>query len=217
MKKGIKLVLIVSLLVIGVLCSFGVTNAVIDNPPLLWTTDAAGLGEINEFVVGDDVYLKTADDYVGQPLAPGTYRIYIFRGVINPVVGDDISTYGTPLGLTPLDVETTSNGEFGKPVVAGWATPVLIWPNVPFTPPFDDDDLYTVILDQIKVGVGPSAVAAPNQGKWGLNDYRDDLCTAIPTPPSFHVIPEVAVGTIVVLTAMFGSLGIYTIRKHRNN
>ena len=173
-------------------------------PQRLWTTDVNGLGEIDEFSIGASVYLKTADG--GSPLVPGKYRIWLFKGNIVPLDGWKIpDDFGPEVGLTPLNVTTDSNGRFGV---------VKIW-DIPMDPSLICND-YTVILDQIEVGVGPDAEPAPNQGKWGFEDYRDDLCTAIPTPPSFHVIPEVAFGTIVVLGCMFGGLGIYWVRRKKN-
>lgn len=176
-------------------------------PQNLWTTDNNGLAEINEFSIGTSVYLKTSDTYVGFPLVPGTYRIWLFKGNIIPFNGMIIPTdFGVPLGLTPLEVTTTSEGKFGI---------VKIW-DIPFDPSLICND-YTVVLDQIKIGLGAEAKEAPNQGVWIYGeDYRDDLCTADPTPASFHVIPDVPLGTIMVLASMFGSLGIYMVRRKKN-
>ena len=171
-------------------------------PQRLWTTDILGLGEIDEFSIGGSVYLKTSDDYVGQPLVPGKYRVWLFQGNFIPVDGDVIpDDFGTPVGLTPLEVTTTSEGRFDV---------VKIW-EIPYDPMLICND-YTVILDQIELADGSSA---PNQGVWGDEDYRDDLCTATPTPPSFHVIPEVVLGTILALVGMFGGLGVFMVRRKK--
>lgn len=175
-------------------------------PQRLWTTNSSGLEEFDEFLIGESVYLKTADDFVGTPLVPGKYRIWLFEGNIIPVDGwlipDD---FGIALGLTPLVVTTNAEGRFG---------PVKIW-DIPIDPTLICHN-FTVILDQLEVGLGGEAKVAPNIGVWGDEDYRDDLCTRKPTPPSFHVIPEVALGTIMALVSMFGSLGYYFVRKKRN-
>jgi len=176
-------------------------------PQNLWTTDVNGLKEIDRFLIGASVYLKTSDDYVGFPLVPGKYRVWLFEGNLIPsngmIIPDD---FGTPVGLTPLEVTTTSEGRFD--VVKIWdipQDPSLIYNN------------YTVILDQIEVGLGGDAEPAPNQGVWIYSqDYRDDLCTADPTPASFFVIPDVPLGTIMVLASMFGSLGVYMLRRKKN-
>jgi len=200
-KKPLSLALFSSLILWAYI---GFARGVIDVPARLWTTNAAGLAEINEFWVGDPVYLKTADTYGNYPLQRGSYRVYIFEGNIALADGDPIPGGRTPLGLTPLDVTTDSNGRFG-PVVGDWATPILIWDHANALGEF------TVILDQLTVDGSP----APNVGYWGASqDYRDDLCTAPITPPSFHVISEV--GTIVLLASMFGSLGYIAVRKRKS-
>jgi len=174
-------------------------------PQRLWTTDINGSKEIDKFSIGTSVYLKTSDDYVGSPLVPGKYCVWLFKGNIVPLDGWRIpDDFGPSEGLTPLEVITTSEGRFNV---------TKIW-DIPVDPALICND-YTVILDQLEVGLGPEAKPAPNQGFWGDEDYRDDLCTAIPTPPSFHVIPEVAFGTIVALVSMFGSLGVYVVRRKR--
>ena len=173
-------------------------------PDRLWTTDVNGLVEIEEFSIGSSVYLKTSD--LPSPLVPGKYRIWLFEGNIIPFDGMAIPGGRTHLGVTPpLEVTTDSEGRFG---------PVKIW-DIPMDPDLICND-FSVILDQLEVGLGAEAKAAPNIGKWGGEDYRDDLCTRKPTPPSFHVIPEVAFGTIVVLGCMFGGLGIYWVRRKKN-
>ena len=70
---------------------------------------------------------------------------------------------------------------------------------------------YTIVLDCIILSGYPAGtVGYYNQNE----DYRDDLCTANPTPPSFHVIPEL--GTVALLASMFGSLGYFVVRRKRN-
>jgi len=177
----------------------------VPNPQRLWTTNSSGLAEIDEFLIGSPVYLKTADDFVGTPLIPGKYRIWLFNGNIIPVEGWLIpSDFGAPWGLTDFEVFTNSSGRFG---------PVKLW-DIPVDPTLICHN-FTVVLDQLEVGLGGEAKVAPNIGVWGVEDYRDDLCTRRPTPPSFHVIPEVALGTIMALVSMFGSLGFYVVRKKR--
>lgn len=194
--KPISLMLL-SFVVLGLL--LGCATCTIDLD-LLWTTDAAGITEINEFWVGDPVYLRT-NPAKSYPLPENSeYIVYIFEGNIELENGDPIPGARVPLGLTPLTVATDSNGQFG---------PVLIWASCEYTPPGTD---YTVILDCTVY----RGFTAGNIGFYQeTTDWRDDLCTAVPTPPSFHVIPEVLLGTIAVLASMFGSLGIYVVRRKK--
>lgn len=176
-------------------------------PQRLWTTNATGTEEIDQFSIGKPVYLKTADDFVGKPLTPGTYRVWLFKGNIVPVDGMVIpDDFGVAEGLTPLEVTTNTEGRFDVE---------KIW-DIPLDPALICND-YTIVLDQVMVGLGPDAEPAPNEGFWGEEDYRDDLCTATPTPPSFHVIPEVLLGTIMSLAGMFGGLGIYAVRRKKKD
>jgi len=147
-------------------------------PQRLWSTNSSGLEEIHDFSIGSPVYLKTADDYVGSPLVPGKYRIWLFNGNIVPSNGMLIpSDFGIPV-VAPIEVTTTADGRFA--IVKIWdipLDPLLICHN------------FTIVLDQLEIGIGPDAKTAPNIGIWmDGTDYRDDLYTAIPTPPSFHVI-----------------------------
>lgn len=198
--KSVSLVLL-SLIALGILAGYTLGAGPIDLD-ILWTTDAAGTTEINEFFVGDPVYLRTNPNKMYPLPEDSQYIVYIFEGNLEPENGDLIpDDFGTPLGLTPLTVATDSNGHFG---------PVLIWDHCEYTPPRTD---YTVILDCTVYRGFP----AGNIGWYDEHiDWRDDLCTAVPTPPSFHVIPEVLLGTIAVLGSMFGGLGIYLVRRKKS-
>jgi len=175
-------------------------------PQRLWSTNSSGKEEIHDFLIGSPVYLKTADDFMGDPLYAGKYRIWLFNGNIVPSNGMAIpGDFGTPV-VPPIENTTTADGRLD--LVKIWDIPVdplLICHN------------FTIVLDQLEIGLWPNNKTAPNIGIWmDGTDYRDDLCTAIPTPPSFHVIPEVALGTIMALISMFGSLGYYFVRKRKN-
>ena len=187
LRKGLSLGL---LAIVLLSCSFLVmAYGVIDNPPVLWTTDAAGIAEIDLFNMGDTVYLRTNPN-LNYPLGPGagtTYDIYLFEGnhVLND--GDLISSLGVPV-VAPISITLIGNGHFG---------PTQIWASaVPGE--------YTVILDRTDTS---------GAGKWNIAvDFRDDLCTAIPTPPSFFVIPEVPFGTLSAI-ASFAFAFILRARK----
>jgi hypothetical protein len=177
----------------------------------LWTTNAQGTGEINVFSIGDEVWLKTADDAPGLALNPGTYRIYVFAGnifVASPS-GPNEAVNGKNIDLIPtvaptVDVNVGTDGKLAL---------TKIWASV--TMPGE----FSVVLDQLTELVNGDQVGTNSLGKWDADDdYRDDKCMATPTPPSFivppgNVVPEV--GTIVIAAAMFGSLGLFIVVKRK--
>ena len=171
----------------------------------LWTTDATGSAEKDQFSPGDAVYLKSADDTDVSGLAhngyPTNYTIYVFAGNLftsTEIVDGKAIASLTPV-TTPVNVTTNANGKFG---------PILIWNQATY-------GNFTVVLD--KIGYYQNGVFHGVNG-WGTwqnnNDFRDDLCAAIPTPASFFVIPEA--GTVLLLASMFGAFGCLALIKRRN-
>jgi hypothetical protein len=168
----------------------------------LWTTNATGLEEINEFNIGDPVYFKTSNAL--YPIVQGNYTIYLFAGNLEVLDGKNIPTdFGIP--LVTMNISTDINGRFGHP------TPLLLWNSA-------TTDNFTIILDQIYYRIAGVYYLSTNYGVWNDNtDYRDDLCTAIPTPPSFHVIPQVPFGTVTAMLSFFGGLGLFLKMKKNKN
>jgi hypothetical protein len=161
----------------------------------LWTTNSTGLAEVDEFNIGDPVYFKTSG--FNYPLKPGNYTLYIFSGNLEVADGMNIpGDFGIP--LVTMNISTNNMGRFGQ------ISPLLIWNSA-------TTGNFTIILDQIGY-VDPSGhyQLSTNYGKWDRNtDYRDDLCTDIPTPRSFHVVPQVPFGTVTALLSLFCGLGLF--------
>jgi hypothetical protein len=173
----------------------------------LWTTNSTGEVEINKFNVGDHVYLKTGTyaPATPYPIVPGTYTVYVFVGdiVLNATHnGKIIPTEIGSLAAPPLDITTNNMGHFGQSYQGG---PIMIWNSAQF-------GQYTIVLDRKSDLAG---VPDANYGIWQSGtDYREDGCTAIPTPPSFFVIPEVPLGTLAGLVSLLCGLGLFVkIRK----
>jgi hypothetical protein len=173
-------------------------------PPIiqrLWTTNATGVAEINWFNVGDPIYLRSNPD-VNYPVELGTYRVYIFEGNIKlnnsdngKKIPDDIGTVVAP----PVDVTTDNMGHFG---------PTLIWNSATL-------GVFTIVLDKKS---DKNGVPDGNYGYWqGVTDYREDGCTATPTPPSFFVVPEVEYGTLATLASFFVGLGLFVKFKKKSS
>ena len=217
--KNVILLVVLSILVFG---AFVATSQARDDntgeqgKQRLWSTDVNGLTEINTFQAGDPIYLKTDDNFGNYPLGDGKggvkYRVYIFAGNLftgatagDPIFeGKPISTL-TPV-VPPTDITTDSNGRFGTVVGLnpGWATPILLWNSA--TP-----GQFTIVLDRVTDYV---------PGNWEANnDLRDDLCTTEPTSPIFWVIPRNVIpeaGTVLLVAAMFGSVGLFIVVKRKN-
>jgi hypothetical protein len=151
----------------------------------LWTTDAAGLAEINEFQVGDAVFLMVPSS---SNIQAGTYTVYLFGGNLVPNVGDLIpDDFGTPV-VPPFNISTDGNGRFG---------PTQVWSSATVGE-------YTIILDQVLAGTS----GAINIGSWAVSqDYRDDLA-GVP-PPSLFVVPEVPAGILATTAAFFCGVGLF--------
>jgi hypothetical protein len=164
----------------------------------LWTTNSTGQEEIDEFEIGDPVYFKTSG--INYPIAQGNYTIYLFAGNLEVADGMKIpSDFGTP--LVTMNVSTDNMGRFGQ------TTPILLWSSA-------TTGNFTIILDQIYYRIGSVYYLSTDYGIWHDNtDYRDDLCTAIPTPPSFHVVPQVPFGTVTAMLGFFCGLGLFLKRK----
>ena len=205
MKTLKPLSLLLCFLIMGILLSCATSTPDLD---LLWTTDSAGTAEIDEFFPGTPVYLRT-NPALTRPLPPSsTYKIYIFLGNIVPVDGMVIpDDFGTSLIDPPPTVITDNNGQFG---------PIKIW-DIPNDPTLIGND-YTIILDCTRYGGGPTY----DVGEYNeacpcdcTGDYRDDLTTTLPVPPSFHIIPETVLGTLSTLISMFTGFGYFLLRKKR--
>lgn len=160
----------------------------------LWTTNSTGLAEVDEFNIGDPVYFKTSG--FNYPMYPGNYTLYIFSGNLAVANGMNIpGDFGTP--VVAMNISTDTMGRFGQ------ITPILIWNSA-------TTGNFTIILDQIYYLLAGQYYPSTDYGIWnGNTDYRDDLCTDIPTPPSFHVIPQVPFGTATALLSLFCGLGLF--------
>jgi hypothetical protein len=172
----------------------------------LWTTNATGLEEINQFNIGDPIYFKTSG--TNYPIEPGNYTLYLFEGNVGtpPMNGMNIpSDFGIP--LVAMNISTNDMGQFGQTPPG----PLLIWNSA-------TTNNFTIILDQICYLLSGKYYPSTNYGKWDdSTDYRDDLCTAIPTPPSFFVVPQVAFGTVTATLGFFCGLGLFLkMKKNRN-
>lgn len=181
----------------------------------LWTTNSTGQVEINWFNVGDPIYLKTGT-YVPptvNPLVPGIYTVYTFEGDIILNASDNGKKIPDQIGngipvAPPINVTTDSNGHFGQDAQGG---PILIWNSAGF-------GNFTIVLDRAAYyDFGSSHyVNDPGYGFWDSSkDYREDQCTATPTPPSFFVIPQVPLGTLLTVVGFFCGLGLFVKAKRK--
>jgi hypothetical protein len=165
------------------------------------------LEEINEFSIGDPVYFKTSTG-TNFPIGLGNYTLYIFEGNVGtpPTNGMNIpGDFGIP--LVAMNISTDSMGRFGQTPPG----PILIWNSA-------TTGNFTIILDQIYYLLLGHYYLSPNYGTWDDDtDYRDDLCTAVPTPPSFHVIPQVPLGTVTAMLSFFCGLGLFLKTKKNKN
>jgi hypothetical protein len=178
----------------------------------LWTTNSTGEEEINVFNIGDPVYLKTNPNAL-YPLGAGVrgnFTVYIFEGniVLNSTleghegdkIPDDIGTLAAP----PLDIHTNFDGHFGQDSQGG---PVLIWNSAAL-------GQFTIVLDK---KCDWNGVPDANYGYWHSGtDYREDGCTAVPTPPGFFVIPDVPLGTLAAIVSLFCGLGFFAKIKKKS-
>lgn len=201
---GLVMILSLScLLAYSLKAAHGVPDWITPSMQRLWTTNATGLEEINLFMAGDPVYLKTTG--ANYPLQPGNYTLYIFEGNLNVSDGKSIpSGFGIP--IVTMNISTDSMGRFGQ------TTPILIWNSA-------TGGNFTIILDQAFYLESGHYYASPGYGVWDdSRDYRDDLCTEIPTPPSFRVIPQVPFGTVTAMLSLFCGLGLFVrMKKNRNS
>jgi hypothetical protein len=182
----------------------------------LWTTNLAGNGEVNIFQLGEIVYLKTADTYPSNPIAPGKYKIYVFVGNIfksTPLPSDPriyFADQTMPPGFSPVEVVTDSNGRFG-PVVSGKATPVPIWQAQVYGE-------FTVVLDQLEHFFQGSVITSAGIGYWNPQegeDFREDISSAAPPPPSFFVVPEA--GPVLLTATMAGAFACFAVVKRKKS
>ena len=191
------------------------------NPAVLWTTDKMGLKEIDDFNAGDEVYVKTADDYPGvnYPIMPGKYKIYVLQG-------DVFKDSGKPAGmdypksltngqvvLATSEVTTDPDGRFGNILGAlphtksnpGWAMPVKALDSAPIGD-------FTIVLDQLMHYRDGKLYKSPGVGEWNSAfDYRDDACNG--SGNNLHVVPEGE--TVVLAGAMLGALGCFTLIRRK--
>ncbi len=183
------------------------------SPPTqrLWSTDFRGLAEVQEFNNGNPIYLMTSG--VERAIEPGNYTLYLFEG--NLIVGNVApyegkklpADFGVPV-VTIFNITTDADGKFGQPIQGG---PILIWSS-------SKPGNYTIILDRFAYWDNDmhKFFGSPGYGEWNIQyDYRDDLCTDMPTPPSFHVIPQVPLGTLAATLSLFCGLGLFLRMKKR--
>lgn len=157
--------------------------------------------------------------YTQHSLASG-YRITTDHHGIDVIIGETVTAWTDTTDLTTCEVTFTwkwNDNETPKRTTdvteyITWYTGVDGWPEEPGVPHGTEVRRFT------------NSYSPDELGDWAvkatfLNSYGQTLASDNDSFPvkatSFHSIPEVPIGTIAIVLIMFGSLGLFAIRRRK--
>jgi len=201
---GVSILILTSVLVAGIF--IGIAECA--DSSILWTTNASGTAEVDQFSIGDTIYIKTSGS-ARLNNQKSKYMVYILagnflhEGVTNPPY-PDLNSFPKPLNFVPFEIVTDNDGKLPNPLP--------IWSHATFGE-------FTVVLDYLGHYDGESFILdGAHRGSFDTAgnqaDFRDDICSSADKLPSFHVVPEPA--TVLAGVMMFGAFASFLLIKRKN-